>query len=158
MRKTLVILITTFFISCAGSKQSVGIEDFSAPLNTNVIFVNTKTDADSTFKNIGRLLLDRGYSFRFLDDDFKTISTEFRGVSQRWGVDNTFVRLSVSVQDDSNSRVVIKGWYKTLENEDSETGQTIKKFGQNGSPARDAWIEMYQFASSLGGTLEFQNI
>lgn len=66
------------------------------------------------------------------------------------------MRISVSIQGEDNSKIAVRGWYKTLENENSETGQTVKKFGQNGSPTRDAWKEVYEFARSLGENLEFQ--
>ena len=156
MKKILVILITTLAVSCAGSKQTAGINDSSAPINTNVIFVHTDLDAESTFKKVVNALQNRGYSFRSINEDFKNISTDFKGVSQRWGVDNTFARINISVQDESTSKIVVRGWFKTLENDDTETGQTIKKFGQNGSPQREAWKELYLLATSLGGRVEFQ--
>lgn len=37
----------------------------------------------------------------------------------------------------------------------TETGQTVNKFGQNGSPARNAWKEMYEVANSIGNSLSF---
>jgi hypothetical protein len=156
MKNLFFILITTITISCAGSKHTAGIDDSNIPINTSVIFVQTDIDADAEFKNVVNALQRRGYTFRLIEENYKTISTDFRGVSQRWGVDNTFVRISVSIQGEDNSKIAVRGWYKTLENENSETGQTVKKFGQNGSPTRDAWKEVYEFARSLGENLEFQ--
>jgi hypothetical protein len=157
MKKILLILLAAFVVSCAGSQHTTGIDDSSAPLNTNVIIVHTNLDADEAYKKVAQTLQNSGYTFRSTDETLKSISTDFRGVSQRWGVDNTFVRIGTSVQDDSNSKILVRGWYKTLENEDTESGQTIKKFGQNGSPARDAWKELYQLASSLSDSLSYQN-
>ena len=156
MKKMFFILITTITISCAGPKQTAGINDSSAPINTNVISVHTDLDAESAFKKVVNALQNRGYSFKSINENFKNISTDFKGVSQRWGVDNTFVRINISVQDESTSKIVVRGWFKTLENDDTETGQTIKKFGQNGSPQREAWKELYLLATSLGGRVEFQ--
>ena len=156
MKKILVILITTLAVSCAGPKQTAGINDSSAPINTNVISVHTDLDAESAFKKVVNALQNRGYSFKSINENFKNIYTDFKGVSQRWGVDNTFVRINISVQDESTSKIVVRGWFKTLENDDTETGQTIKKFGQNGSPQREAWKELYLLATSLGGRVEFQ--
>ena len=92
---------------------------------------------------------------RTTDEALKSISTEFKGVTQSWGVDDNFVRISASIRGESNSKIAIRGWYKTLSNEDTDTGQTIRKFGQNGSPARNAWKEMYQIAISLGDSLSY---
>ncbi|WP_440999810.1 hypothetical protein [Fodinibius sp. SL11] len=156
MEKLFFICLSIFLVSCAGSQQTAGISDSSAPSNTNVIFVHTDLDAKSAYKKVAQTLQTRGYTFRSTDETLKTISTEFTGVSQRWGVDNTFVRIGANIQNESNSKIAIRGWWKTLENEDTETGQTIKKFGQNSSPARNAWKEMYQVANSLGDSLSFQ--
>jgi hypothetical protein len=156
MNRLLTIFIAAFFVSCAGTQQTTGISDSSAPPNTNVIFVHTNLDSKSAYKKVAQTLQTRGYTFRSTDETLKSISTEFAGVSQRWGVDNTFVRIGANVQGESNSKIAIRGWWKTLENEDTETGQTVKKFGQNGSPARNAWKELYQVANSLGDSLSYQ--
>jgi len=156
MKKILTILLAFFLTSCAGSKNTTGINDSSAPSNTNTIIVHTNLDANSAYKKVAQTLQSRGYTFRSTDETLKSISTEFTGVSQRWGVDNTFVRIGANVQGESNSNISIRGWYKTLENEDTETGQTVKKFGQNGSPARIAWKEMYQVAKSISDSLSYK--
>mgnify|MGYP007116967009 CR=1 FL=1 len=156
MKKLLTILLTVFFVSCAGSQQTTGINDSTAPPNTNIIIIHTELNAESAYKKVAQILQNRGYTFRSTDETLKSISTEFTGVSQRWGVDNTFVRVGANVQGESNSKIAVRGWWKTLENEDTETGQTVKKFGQNGSPARNAWKEMYQVANSLGDSLSYQ--
>jgi len=154
MMSFLVLVLIGF--SCAGPQQTAGLNDAAAPTNINVIFVHTNLDAKTAYKKVAQTLQNRGYTFRSTDETLKSISTEFRGVSQRWGVDNTFVRIGANVQGESNSKIAIRGWYKTLENEDTESGQTIKKAGQNGSPTRNAWKEMYQVAKSLGDSLSYR--
>lgn len=156
MKKISVILLLLFSISCSGTKQTAGINDSSVPSNTNIIEVQTNLDAESAYLHTAQILQNRGYTFRSTDETLKSLSTDFRGVSQRWGVDNTFVRIGTHIQGNSNSKIIVRGWYKTLENEDSETGQTVTKFGQNGSPTRNAWKELFQVASSLGDSLSFK--
>jgi hypothetical protein len=156
MKKLIFIFLTVLFMGCAGSKKTAGINDSSVPSSTNTILVQTNLDAKSAYKKVARILQNRGYTFRSTDETLKSISTEFRGISQRYGVDNTFVRIGANVQGESNSKVSIRGWYKTFVNEDTETGQTVKKFGQNGSPTRKAWKEIYQVAKSIGDSLSFQ--
>lgn len=151
-----LIIFALVGLSCAGSQHTVGLNDAAVPINTNEIIVQTNLDAESAYKKVAKALQDFGYTFRSTDETLKNISTEFKGVSQRWGVDNTFVRIAAYVKGEKNAEIVIRGWYKTLENENTETGQTVKKFGQNGSPTRNAWIEMFKVAESLGGTLSYK--
>ena len=143
-------------LSCAGPKITTGINDAKAPTNTSIIYVQTDLDAESAYKKLGQTLQNRGYTFRSTNETLMSVSTEFIGASQTYGVDDTFVRIGANVQGESNAKIVIRGWFKTLENENTQTGQTIKKFGQNRSAFRDAWKEMYQVADSLGGTLSFK--
>ena len=152
---SLIVLGLTGF-SCAGSQHTIGSNDAKAAMNTNEIIIHTNLDAKSAYKKVAETLQNFGYTFRSTDETLKSISTEFRGVSQRWGVDNTFVRIGANVKGESNSEISIRGWFKTLENENTETGQTIKKFGQNGSPMRNAWKEMFQVAESLGDSLSYR--
>ncbi len=157
MKKILPIFLAVFVFSCAGSQHTTGIDDSAAPLNSNTIYVHTKLDAETAYIKLAQTLQNRGYTFRSTDETLKSISTEFRGVSQRWGVDDTFVRIGANVQGESNTTITVRGWFKNIEINGSETGQTVKKFGQNGSPARNAWKEMYQVASSLSDSLSYQN-
>ena len=151
-----LIALVLIGFSCAGSQHIIGSNDAEATMNTNEIIVHTNLDAKSAYKKVAETLQDFGYTFRSTDETIKNISTEFRGVSQRWGVDNTFVRIGVNIKGETNSEISIRGWFKTLENENTDTGQTIKKFGQSGSPVRNAWKEMFQVAESLGDSLSYR--
>ena len=153
MTKCAVLVI--LFLGCAGPQQTTGINDIYAPEGADVIFIHTTLSDQMAYRQVAQELQERGYAMRTTDEVLKSISTEFKGVTQSWGVDDNFVRISASIRGESNSKIAIRGWYKTLSNEDTDTGQTIRKFGQNESPARNAWNEMYQIAISLGDSLSY---
>ena len=155
-----IILIISFFVfqCCVGPQKSIGISDGDVPPNTNTTIVETEMDAATAYRTVAQILLNRGYTFHSTDETLKSISTEFKGISQRWGVDYTFVRIGVNIQGESNAKAIVRGWYKTIENKSDETGQRIRKYGQNGSPVRDAWLELYNVATKIGGVLKFEKL
>ena len=158
MMKTLTIIISLCFIAinCIGPQKSTGINDAAAPNNTSTIINETNMDAEIAYKFIAQILQNRGYTFRTTDETLKSISTEFLGISQRLGVDHTFTRIGISIQGNTNAKIFIRGWMKTVDNEGDQTGQRIRKYGQSGSPVRNAWIELFEIASEIEGNLKFE--
>ncbi len=158
--KTFTILISIIFcfitINCIGPQKSTGIEDAAAPNNTSTIINETNMNAETAYRSIAQILQNRGYTFRTTDETLKSISTEFSGITQRWGVDHTFTRIGISIQGDTNAKIFIRGWMKTIDNESDQTGQRIRKHGQSGSPVRNAWIELFEIASEIEGHLKFE--
>jgi hypothetical protein len=156
MRYATLFATLLLLAGCAGPKQTAGIDDTAAPPEANIVIAHTDMDAESAYRKTAQVLQNRGYTFRSADETLMNISTEFTGIAQRYGVDNTFTRIGASVQGDSEADVVVRGWYRTLADEDDETGQRVKKFGQNGSPTRSAWKEVHEVADAIGDSLSYE--
>lgn len=149
------LLATLFVTSCAGPGQTTGIDDITAPKNANVITVHSGLDSQAAYRHVAQVLQNRGYTFRSTDEMLLTISTEFSAAAKRWGVDHTYVRVGASVTQDSPSVITIRGWFRTIDETEDDVGQRVKKFGQNGSPSRNAWNELHDVASAIGDSLSY---
>ena len=154
MKYAYLLILAVVISSCAGPLQTAGIADANAPSESNTITVHTSMDADEAYRKAAQILQDRGYSFRSTDASLRSISTEFTGVAKRWGVDYTFVRIGANVKNEKNALIVIRGWGRTLENENDDVGWRVKKSGQS-SYWRNTWAELHEVASSIGDSLSY---
>lgn len=148
---TTLLLAFLTLTGCAGPKQTAGINDGGAPQEASAITVQMDLSGEAAYRKAAQVLQRRGYSLENTDATLGSIATGWNGVSQRYGADYVFARLNASV---SGSALILRGKWRT--GEEDGGGQTIRKYGQNGSPAREAWKALHQVAGAFDGELTYQ--
>lgn len=121
------------------------------------LVIHTSDDADTAYRRLAGLLVDRGYSLAETDNVLYSITTDWRATSRGQ------VRVRAMVREGEGVGVTIRGdvvlninvGKSLLGQEAREDAPTpISEVGMKGSPAREAWEELEAIAASYGGDVE----
>lgn len=124
---------------CAGT-PTIAPNGQAVPHNTTTIKAFSTNSSSTQFKKLKQLAVNSGFSITSQDLDTRSFSTDYKG-HRHLGV-----KLTISVVQQGNRSIArISGKYKLIELDGSPVNP-IKHLGQAGSPARNAWNLMYQFA------------
>lgn len=162
MRVVVSVLVSALLVGCAGPKRTTqgvptGADDSSAPIGTSSITVKASVPADSAFPRAAALLQRRGYGIGNSNSQLKTLTTTWRTLNTGIGP-KVSTRLSLGIVSSSPTSVRVSGTYRASD----FSSENIRKRGQSGSPAREAWAEMlsvtYHVSEEVDGRLLFNEV
>ncbi len=144
-----VILI---MVGCAGPEALTESGEV-IPSNTNRINIQTDDSLNIAFRNFGNILQMEGYSIESSDQDLGSIKTSKKNIHSHIITGNVDASLYATVLSVNNSIVIqLRG---TCYWGDEGSG-SIRVYGQESSPIRRCWNEMYSISKKYDdANLEF---
>lgn len=139
---------------CAGAPQYTATGE-QIPPRTNVIYIVTDDSPEEGFRKIGRLLQTSGFGINSSDETLGSITSTVRTLSQGFTgmIEPVEMQIFATVMSESPTRIQLRGQW-SLAGENDYTN--ISLLGQENSPYRRAWDEMYEVAEGYeGASLEF---
>lgn len=143
---TFILFLTASFLGCAGSKITKGINDGDVPIGTKKIVIHTNMTGEEAYLEAARTLKSRNYIISFADEKIKTITTDYKDLIK--GVFSTVsnAKLSINIIGEKDAKITISGMLDVL-----DSSNDIIKKGQNNSPIRIAWKEVWLTAKAMKG-------
>jgi hypothetical protein len=133
-------------LGCAGSKITKGINDGDVPIGTKKIVIHTNMTGEEAYLEAAKTLKSRNYIISFADEKIKTITTDYKDLIK--GVFSTVsnAKLSINIIGEKDAKITISGMLDVL-----DSSNDIIKKGQNNSPIRIAWKEVWLTAKAMKG-------
>jgi hypothetical protein len=164
-RRLLPLITFMFVLSCAGPQQTTsrmpeGASDAEAPIGTTSITVEASVSTTELYRAAARVLQEQGYALQNTDSDLQALTTNFRGVDPGGiGTGPSYeIQVSAGVTDEGPARIRLTGQMRVPSI--NATVSTIEKTGQNGSPLRNAWADLFSAAHAIAertdGSLLFE--
>jgi len=150
LKKTSLLMLVLIVFSCAGSKQTAGINDAEAPLDTKIIEIITDLSSKEAYKKIANHLQDSGFALGNTDATLMTITTQPKTPEGLPGRVKDFV-ISASIREGEKTKIVLQGTYEFL-----NSTSDIKKYGAKGSINRKTWTFLHNLATDFGGELNYR--
>lgn len=137
------LLVTLFLAGCVSTAPT------DAPRGARAVIVQTDLSTEEVFREVGRLISERGYPIENSDVNIGSISTGFYSP----GRSPVMVRLNVTVSGDP-ATVRFSGDLKTSRSD--QYSRYIEASGMSGSPLRQAWAELEAVAALMGRPVSYQ--
>lgn len=143
---TFLLFFMTSFLSCAGSKITEGINDGDVPISTKKIIIHTNMTGKEAYLEAAKTLKSRDYIIGYSDEKLKTITTDYKDLTKGTFSTKSNAKLSINIIGEKDAEITIIGMCDIL-----NEAQNITKMGQNNSPIRIAWKEMWLTATAMKG-------
>lgn len=142
-RKNLFSLIIIVILTgCAGPEELTKSGEV-IPTNTNRIYIQTEDSLNNAFRKFGNIIQMEGYSIESSDQDLGSIKTSKKNIHSHIISGSVDATLYASVLSENNSTMIqLRGtcfW-------GGEYSGAIRVYGQESSPIRRCWDEMYSIA------------
>jgi len=152
--KKLLFGILLIVVGCAGT-QDLAPDGTPIPIGVNTIIFQIQESPEDAFRDIGRHLIQNGFSIENSSDQFLTLTTSYRNTSSGSLSAATDISITASVMDD---HILLYGTARQgMQLGTTDLGENrIEHRGQSGSIMRNAWDELYQLALSFSENLRFE--
>ena len=142
-----VALVAAGLAGCTGEYKTAGIRDAVVPLRTRVITVQVSGGPEEALQSTQSLLIGRGYAIESIDEEQRTLSTEYRQIEN-----GPSVSFTAEVVEGEPVRVQLRGLMQT----GIGSVAPIEKIGRPGSAFRKAWAEMFLTAQAMGSVVQYR--
>jgi len=149
MRIAKITFLLFFIVSlfgCAGSQITKGINDGDVPIGTKKIIIHTNMTGEEAYLDAAKTLKSRNYIISFADEKIKTITTDYKDLIKGALSTVSNAKLSINIIGKKDAKITISGMFDVL-----DSSNNIIKMGQNNSPIRIAWKEVWLTATAMKG-------
>jgi len=143
---TFLLFFMASFLGCAGSKITKGINDGDVPIGTKKIIIHTNMTGTEAYLEAAKTLKRRDYIISFADEIIKTITTDYKDLAKGAFSTMSNAKLSINIIGEKDAEITVSGMIDVL-----DSSNDIIKMGQNNSPIRIAWKEMWLTATAMKG-------
>lgn len=142
-----LLCLALLVAGCAGPAQTAGLDDAAAPSGATRVTATVDAPPGDAYRALARALQSEGWALDHSDAELRTVTTDYRTVSEGGFVYE--MRVSGAVVAEGPARVEVRGWYRVPSFGDQE--REVSKTGLGGSIPRRAWAHLYRVAEAVGG-------